>query len=244
MPSYPPCHSWDLGSMQQSYLSLEQTIPSQRQFGRTLTEIETLHTKITQMGPLSWDKVKTVALINALSGDYKHLQSSIQQLADDPNFTSSMIVRCIKHEANLIKRRAEQGDGPIPHTSTASSTSIALAAQARPRQRPVCTHCHRLGHTADFCISPGGKYAGHSLDEARAAQAVHWAAQCAALGRTARNERNYTMPAAPTTHIASSNNTLATAVPDSPQPGSFVINGVTYTATSSPTLPATIIANI
>jgi gag-polypeptide of LTR copia-type len=130
----------------------------------TIQQIESIHKKVSAMGPINWDKIKAIALVNALSGDFEHLQSSIQQKVEDPNFTSGTVLKCIRHEANLIKRRAEQ------HPTVPSVSSTALVAQTKTRQRPFCKNCRRPGHSADFCIAPGGKFAGRTIEEAIAAQ--------------------------------------------------------------------------
>jgi hypothetical protein len=171
------------------------------------------------MGPINWDRIKAMALVNALSGDFDHLQSSIQQMVEDPNFTSATVLKCIRQEANLLKRRAEQTPGIV------TNTSAALVARTKPRQRLFCTHCRRPHHSPDFCISPGDKYAGHTLEEAQAAQR-------AALGLLARSVTPQAPSggAAPTANVATSD-----AVPlPTPLSNSFVINGITYSAISPP----------
>jgi transposase InsO family protein len=171
------------------------------------------------MGPINWDRIKAMALVNALSGDFDHLQSSIQQMVEDPNFTSATVLKCIRQEANLLKRRAEQTPG------VGTNMSTALVARAKPRQRLFCTHCRRPHHTADFCIAPGGKYAGHTIEEAQAAQR-------AALNLPARNVTTQ-VPSGGATSTANVATSDAVLLP-TPLSNSFVINGITYSAVPSP----------
>jgi len=111
------------------------------------------------MGDVDWPKFKAFALINALGGDFEYMQSQVHEMADDPGFSANTIVRRIQRESDLIKRRAEQGEG--------QSALPFQSPQTRRRERLICTHCKRPGHSAEFCISPGGRFAGHTLGEAR-----------------------------------------------------------------------------
>ena len=61
----------------------------------TIQKVEALHKKVESMGPINWDRIKAMALVNTLTGDFDHLQSSIQQQVNDPQFTSSTILQCI-----------------------------------------------------------------------------------------------------------------------------------------------------
>jgi hypothetical protein len=183
---------------------------------------ETIHKKVSAMGPINWGKIKAIALVNALSGDFEYLQSSIQQKVEDPNFTSRTVLKCIRHEANLIKRRAEQ------HPTVPSVSSTALVVQTKTRQRPFCKNCRCPGHSANFCIAPGGKFAGHTIEEAIAVQR-------AVLGLPPRNATSQVPSTGTTANVAMSDASLL----PTPLGNSFVINGITYTASPAPTPAAT-----
>ncbi len=128
---------------------------------QTAEEIDVLYTKIVNMGPISPDELKSIFLINALTDNHENLQSHLMSMiADDPSFSSKTIMYHFRQEDNLMRRRAEQN----------SQASSAFAAQGRRKPRPVCVNCKKPDHFVDFCILPGGKMAGRSIEDARAAQ--------------------------------------------------------------------------
>jgi hypothetical protein len=128
---------------------------------KTVEEIDALHFKIVNMGPIDNDQLKAVFLLNALKDDFEDLQFHLMCMADDPSFSSKTIIRRLHQEDSLMRRRAEQ------NSQTPSTT---FAAQGRGKRRPACTNCKKLGHLVDFCTQPGGKMAGRSIEEARTAQ--------------------------------------------------------------------------
>jgi hypothetical protein len=123
----------------------------------TVDEIYALHTKIVNMGPIDDDELLEIFLLNALNDNFENIQSYLMSIADDPSFSSETIERRLRLEGSLIRIRAEK-------TLQTSSTS-----QGRARSRPVCANCKKPGHLADFCVRPGGKIAGRSINDARAA---------------------------------------------------------------------------
>src|SRR6266852_3040996 len=129
---------------------------------KTLDDIRALHKRIIQMGPISDDQLYTIFLINALNNNFEPLQSNIIGLANESNFTSKDVVRRLLQEDQLVRRCAEQ--------NTPATSVSALAAQGQGRPRSLCTHCKKPGHLADFCVRPGGKMAGRSIEEARTTQ--------------------------------------------------------------------------
>ena len=74
-------------------------------------------------------------------------------------------------EDNLVRYRVEKGQPANPYTLSPSlPSSTAFAAVSRPKSpHHVCANCKKEGHLADFCISPGGKMAGQTIEEAKAA---------------------------------------------------------------------------
>ena len=134
----------------------------------TIDKIEDLIMHISNMGDLDWPKFKTIILINALGGELEHIQEQVHAMADDPGFSANTVIHRIRQKHDLMKHRAIQGEG--------LSTLISVLKRQERNDRTIttCSHCQRTGHTAKFCISPGGKYAGHTLEEARLAQRAAW----------------------------------------------------------------------
>jgi hypothetical protein len=130
----------------------------------TWEEIESLFTRIINMGPFNDEQLRQSLHLHALADNYQYIHQHLMNLVDDPSFSSTTIIRRIHQEEDLIRHRTAQ--------STQPTSSVALATQARAstRTRPSCTHCKKVGHAADFCIQPGGKMAGRSLEEAKTAQ--------------------------------------------------------------------------
>jgi hypothetical protein len=174
-----------------------------------IEEIDSLHTRILAIGPLDGDHLRTVFLVNALGEHYPQLQSMIQGSYDNPSFSSHTVVRAIQHEEDLIRNREEQG---------LQAPSTALAAQSRTRSKVLCAHCKRTGHLAEFCIQPGGKMEGKSVDDARNAQR-------AASSRASRNGRSQqsSNTATPSANIATTSSPTPTDSVESIQ-----VNGKTY----------------
>ena len=198
-------------------------------FSDTINKIDDLITRIENMGDFDWQKFKTVLLINALGGELEYLQSHIYGMADDPGFSSASVVHRIHREQDLIKHRAVQGEGPS-----------ALITQNRRHERTICSHCHKPGHHADFCIAPGGKFVGHTLDEARAAQRAAWAKERAQNSGLTRSmtpgnavRSNTTNATTNTANIATTDtqtNAPDTSVPTPPTQSnqSMTINGIMW----------------
>ena len=130
-------------------------------FERTINELKDLHTRISDMGPVDGDKLLIFGFLHALGSRYVHLQSAIQRESNSPGFDSLTVEALIEAEQNL----AHNHDPPSHH--------IALAANPTRLPRTPCGTCNRLNHSTDFCISPGGKLAGKTIEEARTLQAAH-----------------------------------------------------------------------
>ena len=88
---------------------------------------------------------------------------------DKPFSSSSDVIRCIRFEEELQLFRAKRG--LPPNASEASAyTQMTVTAKGKEKARPFCANCKRSNHRTDFCVLPGGKMAGWSVKEARAAQ--------------------------------------------------------------------------
>ena len=113
------------------------------------------------MGNLDWLMFKIYVLINTLGGEFEYVQLQVHASANEPGFSASTVVVCILQENDCIKCQAEGGNRPI-----------ALISQTgRCEHSPLlCTHCKCTSHLAKFCISHGGKFTGHTLEEACIAQ--------------------------------------------------------------------------
>jgi hypothetical protein len=92
-----------------------------------------------------------------------------------PDCNSEMLARRILDEDALIRRRRELGlpaSNPTAHQALSLSDQSAFAARSSRRRgpKPICSNCKRENHSANYCIFPGGKMAGRSIEEARAAR--------------------------------------------------------------------------
>lgn len=113
--------------------------------------------------PAAVHKFRTLATIKASGRHYETLQSAILSKTKQPNFTvQDVINRLIEEDDHICNHEAQ---GFLPTVTALASQTVT----ARTRTRPLCSHCKRNGHYADFCIQPGGKMAGRTLEEAKAA---------------------------------------------------------------------------
>ena len=117
------------------------------------------HNRIRKMGPIDEDKIFLILIINSLGPHHLQLQSLIHGMMDDPNFTANAALKHVDTEVALVQRRAELGT---------DSPSVAMAASTTNAKSPpmICSNCKKPHHTIDFCIKPGGKMAGRSIDDA------------------------------------------------------------------------------
>jgi hypothetical protein len=178
-------------------------------FSKTVHEIRVLSTKIFKLGVFEPDRFKCIILYNALGEHFKHIQSRIRAIAESPGFSSDTIRSLIEQEDSLIRLRAEQKPQPAPSTSVAVNRDRAAS--------PVCSNCKRANHTVDFCIQPGGKMAGRSLVEARAAQ----------RGNAGRNQTANPATSAPSADLNVATISTVTQHKQAP-PMTLEINGVLY----------------
>ena len=196
----------------------------------TVAEARNFYQRIIAMGKIKDDDIFTAILLHMMSRDFIHLQQSVQNMTHLPSFNFEMIIRCILDEDALIRCHKELSQPANPLSPTTISSQSAFLAHAHPRgPKPFCTNCKRENHTADFCISPGGKMAGKTTEEAHAAY-------------RAKNPRPPRPP--PTSaHIASSSSIPSTSSVSSPSPATsdlpVIINGRQYIPdpSFSPSLP-------
>ena len=138
----------------------------------TLSDLCSYYQRISAGGQLKQDDIFSVLILNGLSKHFGPLQQSLNSLSQTPNFNSEMLANHILDEDALIRRRVEAGQSPNPYAiSSAPGSSSAFAAiQSQPKiPHVVCTNCKRETHGTDYCIAPGGKMAGRTIEEARTA---------------------------------------------------------------------------
>jgi hypothetical protein len=137
-------------------------------FDHTCSQIEELHERICNMGPFDDDKLLTFGYLHALGDKYMHLQSTIQIQSTHPNFDAKSVRHLLDAETRL-KRNQKKSAVSTP------SNPIALAASTNPTRPPraPCGNCKRTNHSTDYCVHPGGKLAGKTIEEAQAIQASH-----------------------------------------------------------------------
>ena len=178
-------------------------------------EADTLIEKLKAMGPWDWDKMKAAIAIKASGRHYEHLQSALHSITKQPNFSVKDITNRLLEEDEHIRNREAQGLMPVS-TAFAAQTSTPAPRAAGNRTRPTCSHCKRTGHLADFCVQPGGKMAGRSLEEAMAAYRA-----------SKRQQRVDTPLLAPSANVAVSDGVPPTSANTTVSPP-FVFNGVQY----------------
>jgi hypothetical protein len=179
-------------------------------FTQTLAQLDELHLRITNMGPIDNDRLRTFGYIHALGNQFLHLQSTIQMQSESPNFTSRTARHLIEADDSLIQKTS---------ASEASSRFTALtAAPARPVRQP-CGNCNRTNHTTENCIHPGGKLTGKTIDEARAIQLNHrlTASQGFTQCGPAPTGHNHALVTSHSLHLS--------------QPQTVTMNGAQYTLT-------------
>jgi transposase InsO family protein len=190
---------------------------------QTLGEIDSIVERIKATGPIDPDELKAAFIINALGEFYDQLQSNVQSLTNTASFCSDHVVQRVLQEEDLIRNR----EG---HAAQNSSTALAAQSAGKARVRPVCSNCKRASHLADFCIQPGGKMEGRSIDDTKAAQ--HAASQRTAPQRSAQ-------PTQSSAHVATTDQNKVT--PAAP----ITINGISYTLVPNmiPAPPAVAVAS-
>ena len=193
----------------------------------TLSELRSYYHRIVAMGKIKDDDIFAAILLHSMSGDFLHLQQSVQNMTHLPNFNSEMIARRILEEDTLIRRRKELGQWVNPNDHVILSSQMVHVAQTRPRApKPFCTNCKKDNHTVDFCISVGGKMAGRTAEEAKAAYR-------AKNPRPPRPAPNSTLSST-SAHVATPTTTAPVPSPSPAPPSSsspfipIIVNGISY----------------
>ena len=206
--------------------ALELRLSYDRPLRDTVAEARNFYRRIIAMGKIKDNDIFTAILLHAMSGDFLHLQQSVQNMTHLPSFNSEMIIKRILEEDALICRRQELGQPANPLSHVTISSQSAFLANPRPRGvKPFCSNCKRENHTFEFCISTGGKMAGKTADEARAAY-------------RAKNPRPPRPSTFPSVHVVSSSSNPSSTIPvpstpsitaSSPSPHlPVIINGTQY----------------
>jgi metal-responsive CopG/Arc/MetJ family transcriptional regulator len=68
-----------------------------------ITEIQSLYQQIVNIGPINSDQLLTVFLINTMGNQIQHLQSRVQAMTKEPNFSPNDIISILLEEEALIK---------------------------------------------------------------------------------------------------------------------------------------------
>jgi len=190
---------------------------------KTLNDINAISNTIKAIGPFGHDQLQTAFVIHALGDFYENLQSTVQAITKIPNFMHNDVVQCIHEEEDLI--RNHEGQAELP-------SATALVSQPGARSRLYCSHCKRLGHLTDFCIRPGGKMEGHTIEEARAAQ------RAASQRSSCTGNSSHSQTASANIAIAEVTSTATDSIQTATTP-SITINGITYVPASTPTITRT-----
>ena len=215
----------------------------------TLSELRSYYQRIIAMGKIKDNDIFAAILLHSMSGNFLHLQQSVQNITHLLNFNSKMIVKRILEEDALIRRRKELGQWANPNDHVILSSQTVHIAQTCPRApKPFCTNCKKDNHTVDFCISIGRKMAGHSAKEAKAAYR-------AKNPRPPRPATNSTPPSS-SVHVATPSTIIpvlspSPAPPSSPSPPiPIIVNGISYipdpswSSDPSPPVPSAYVTEI
>lgn len=180
---------------------------------KIIDEFCAIHKRVTQMGPINDNQLLASWLINGLNDNpvFKNIQSNIISSANDPNWSSKTIICRLQQQDELLCRRADQ----------APLTSSAFAAQGHGKPCMLCTHCKKPSHLVNFCVHPGGKMAGCSIDNARAAQR-------AATGKPPRVDTPSSKMSTSAKVATTEPVTAPFAQPVVSTPKALIVSGVTY----------------
>ena len=183
----------------------------------TLSELHSYYQCIIAMGKIKDDNIFAAILLHSMSGDFVHLQQSVQNMTHLLNFNSEMIAKRILDKDTLIRRWKELGQHANPNDPVTLTSQTVHIAQMWPHApRPFCMNCKKDNHTIDFCISTGGKMAGRTSEEAKAAyRAKFLRPPCP------------TAPTSSSTHIASNPIPFAPNTPSSPSIP-IIINDISF----------------
>ena len=137
----------------------------------TLAEVHNYHYRIIAMGKIKDNDILTALLLHTMSSpEFIHLQQSMQNLTHLPNFNSEMIAKWIHNKDALICWQKELNQPANPNNiSLPTQTTFAAQNYMCTCPRLFCSNCKHKSHPMEFCMAPGGKMAGRSVKDARAA---------------------------------------------------------------------------
>jgi hypothetical protein len=148
--------------------ALEHQFTRNGSISAVITDLRRLWNQIVSMGPIDPNQLMTVFLINAMSDKFSHLQSQMQAMTKEPNFSSNDTINRLREEESIMRRRAKQGSVPAADPSALIATSLSSNSRTRPKL--YCANCKRTSHNTDFCIRQGGMMAGKTIEDACTAQ--------------------------------------------------------------------------
>ena len=108
-----------------------------------------------------------IVALQALGVGLDHSRAIIQRdmSSSSPSspYTPDHFIKFMEQEYQMLMGEKQRGT---------NSDAIALAAQgsAKGKQMPTCSNCKRPGHSAQWCIRPGGGMAGKTIEESKDAR--------------------------------------------------------------------------
>ncbi|THU77772.1 hypothetical protein K435DRAFT_877416 [Dendrothele bispora CBS 962.96] len=148
-------------------------------YSTTSSKLTTLNKRIWDMGSLDSELFLCIMMINSMSNVPELCatrENVAQQFAQSdgtkPDLKKNPTAR--KYNSSDIKQALDMAQGLVD--SDSKTADIALSAQASQKSgfcHPKCSipGCPRpIGHTKDWCVSPGGGMAGKTIAESREAR--------------------------------------------------------------------------
>jgi hypothetical protein len=179
------------------------------------------------MGRPKLDDIFAVLLLNTMNDNFGPIQQSLNSLSSTPNFNAEMIASWMLDEDALVHRHVELGQPANPYIishSSATLSAFATLSSCPHFPRFICANCKHNSHTADFCVSPGGKMAGRHVEDAKATYRAfvnrQRTSQPARLPRTHNPSAHIAFPSVPTPISSSVSNTSSS--------GTVFFNGLPY----------------
>ncbi|THU78597.1 hypothetical protein K435DRAFT_811417 [Dendrothele bispora CBS 962.96] len=138
---------------------------SSEKYSTTSSKLTTLNKRIWDMGSLNSELFLCIIMINSMSNvpELRATRENVaQQFAQsdgtNPDLTKNPTAR--KYDSSDVKRALDMAQGLVD--SDSKTADIALSARTPQKstfRRPKCSNptCPKpIGHTKDYCISPGG----------------------------------------------------------------------------------------
>jgi hypothetical protein len=134
----------------------------------TALEIELITERIIKMGALTHDRLFGLLIVNSLGVNFPQLGFTIEDMVDAPGFTSNALFQLLRAEDLRLRYSAKHD----LRQARVNTTKVPAHGNSNEDPKAACSNCKRANHITDFCIQPGGKMAGRSIKEARAAQSA------------------------------------------------------------------------